>query len=193
MDCRHGDNGAASSDSDGTIVSWAWDFGDGATGSGVTPSHAYGAGGTYTVALRVTDDGGAIDEASQSVTVAFGSPPPPPDPEPDPLNSLLLGDCTSRPPSTAVPLDGAVISGDVCIFTTEIDVAAGSQRNVCFDLDGTAFSCEKYPPYDFNHGSSKVATPWDTLTVVPGAHEICATFKLSSGGQETACANFIIQ
>ena len=61
---------SASSDPDGTIVSYEWDFGDEKTGSGVAASHAYAAAGTYPVTLTVTDDDGAIDETSQDVTVS---------------------------------------------------------------------------------------------------------------------------
>ena len=60
---------SGSSDSDGTIVSYAWDFGDGTTGSGVAISHTYGAGGTYDVTLTVTDNAGATATRAQSVTV----------------------------------------------------------------------------------------------------------------------------
>ena len=59
----------ASSDSDGSVVSWSWDFGDGNTSSAQHPSHAYAAGGAYNVGLTVTDDDGAMDTASQSVVV----------------------------------------------------------------------------------------------------------------------------
>lgn len=62
-------DGTGSSDSDGSIASYAWDFGDGNTGSGSTASHSYASGGTYTVTLTVTDDDGATNSASQSVTV----------------------------------------------------------------------------------------------------------------------------
>ncbi|NDY95170.1 PKD domain-containing protein [Wenzhouxiangella limi] len=62
-------DGSASSDSDGTIASYAWDFGDGSSATGQTASHSYAAGGTYTVTLTVTDDDGATDTASQEVTV----------------------------------------------------------------------------------------------------------------------------
>lgn len=65
-------NGAGSSDSDGSIVTYAWTFGDGSTGSGQTTSHAYAAGGSYTVSLTVTDNGGATGSTSNTVTVSSG-------------------------------------------------------------------------------------------------------------------------
>jgi serine protease len=63
-------NASASSDPDGTITAYAWTFGDGSTGSGVTASRTYAAAGTYTVVLTVTDNEGAIGTASDSVTVS---------------------------------------------------------------------------------------------------------------------------
>ncbi len=60
---------AGSSDADGTIVAWAWDFGDGATSTAANPSHAYGAAGTYVVSLTVTDDDGAQDTATSSAVI----------------------------------------------------------------------------------------------------------------------------
>jgi PKD repeat protein len=62
----------ASSDSDGTIATWAWDFGDDSNSSAPSPSHTYGAAGSYTVALTVTDNVGGIDSTSQLVTVSAG-------------------------------------------------------------------------------------------------------------------------
>ena len=58
-----------STDPDGSIVSWSWDFGDGVTSPDQSPVHTYAAGGTYSVTLTVTDDGGATDTTSQAVTV----------------------------------------------------------------------------------------------------------------------------
>lgn len=58
-----------SADSDGTIVGWAWDFGDGATATTQNPSHLYTAAGTYTVQLTVTDDDGDTGTISHTITV----------------------------------------------------------------------------------------------------------------------------
>lgn len=62
-------DGSRSSDPDGTVASYAWDFGDGTSASGATPQHAYAAGGTYPVRLTVTDDKGGTGSVTQSVTV----------------------------------------------------------------------------------------------------------------------------
>lgn len=66
-------DGTGSSDTDGTISSYAWDFGDGGTSSGATASHSYAAEGTYTVTLSVTDDDGAPDDEAKSVGVGGGA------------------------------------------------------------------------------------------------------------------------
>ncbi|NBC19211.1 MAG: PKD domain-containing protein, partial [Bacteroidetes bacterium] len=58
-----------SEDPDGEIVAYDWDFGDGEDGSGVAPTYTYDERGTYTVTLTVTDDDGADDQATRTVTV----------------------------------------------------------------------------------------------------------------------------
>ncbi|WP_345506241.1 lamin tail domain-containing protein [Terrabacter aeriphilus] len=61
---------SGSNDPDGTITSYAWDFGDGSSGTGASPSHPYAAAGTYTVRLTVTDDAGATGVVTHPVTIA---------------------------------------------------------------------------------------------------------------------------
>ncbi len=63
-------NGSSSYDPNGSIVSYAWSFGDGGTASGVTASHKYTHAGTYSVRLTVTDNGGISRSKTQSITVA---------------------------------------------------------------------------------------------------------------------------
>ena len=62
-----------STDSDGSVVGWSWAFGDGSTSTARNPSRTYAAGGTYSVTLTVTDDGGATQQRSGSVTVPASS------------------------------------------------------------------------------------------------------------------------
>ncbi len=60
---------AGSSDPDGSIVSYAWTFGDGTTGTGVAPSHTYTSVGVFTATLIVTDNSGATATASLPISV----------------------------------------------------------------------------------------------------------------------------
>jgi PKD repeat protein len=59
-----------------TLTSYAWDFGDEATGSGKTVSHPYAAGGTYSVKLTVTDSANATASVTIPVSVAPAPQPP---------------------------------------------------------------------------------------------------------------------
>ncbi|MEW2359031.1 LamG-like jellyroll fold domain-containing protein [Spirillospora sp. NPDC029432] len=61
---------SGSADSDGSIAGYAWDFGDGQSGTGATPSHTYAEAGQYTVKLTVTDDDGATAETTRTVTAS---------------------------------------------------------------------------------------------------------------------------
>jgi PKD repeat protein len=62
-------NGSASSESGGTIASYSWTFGDGASGTGVSPNHVYSKSGSYSVSLTVTDSFGGTAATSKTVVV----------------------------------------------------------------------------------------------------------------------------
>ncbi|MEW6995132.1 glycoside hydrolase family 9 protein [Colwelliaceae bacterium MEBiC 14330] len=66
-------NATTSSDIDGTITSYLWDFGDGATATGVTAEHTYQAAGSYDINLTVIDD---ADDSSTSLESITATEPP---------------------------------------------------------------------------------------------------------------------
>lgn len=66
-------DGSGSSDPDGTITGYAWNFGDNSSGTGAAPSHTYAAAGAYPVTLTVTDNGGVARSLTKNVTVTGGA------------------------------------------------------------------------------------------------------------------------
>ena len=66
--------GTASYDPDGTVVSYSWAFGDGATGTGSVATHSYSPAKTYTVTLTVTDNGGVTGSTTAQVTITDRPP-----------------------------------------------------------------------------------------------------------------------
>jgi PKD repeat protein len=67
LDCSF--DASASTDSDGSVDVFSWDFGDGSSDAAVNPAHSYAAAGDYIIALIITDDDGATADSSQSLTV----------------------------------------------------------------------------------------------------------------------------
>jgi ELWxxDGT repeat protein len=67
-------NGSGSSDPDGDPLTYSWDFGDGTTGTGVAPTHAYSNVGTFTARLRVSD--GFINSFQVTTSVTVNNAPP---------------------------------------------------------------------------------------------------------------------
>ncbi len=69
-------SGAGSSDPQGEALTYAWNFGDGSTGTGPNPSHTYTAPGTYTVMLAVTNTSGLMGGTTSKATIAAAPPLP---------------------------------------------------------------------------------------------------------------------
>lgn len=67
-------DGSRSTDGDNDFLTYAWDFGDGTTGTGVSPTHAYARSGFYTVTLVVND--GSINSIPARETVSVNNTPP---------------------------------------------------------------------------------------------------------------------
>jgi len=90
-----------SSDSDGSVVNWTWNFGDGNVSYEQNPSHKYADDGTYNVTLTVRDNDGAVNSSSAEVIFSENHPPyapsspSPPDGETDAgINIILSWQCS---------------------------------------------------------------------------------------------------
>ena len=62
-------DGTLSSDADGIIISWYWDFGDGSSSNEQSPRHSYASAGFYTITLTVTDNEGLTGQDTAKATV----------------------------------------------------------------------------------------------------------------------------
>ena len=70
-------DGSTSSDLEDSIASYSWEFGDGGTGTGADPQHTYATPGAREVVLTVTDDDGATDTQTHTVSAGSGTPSSP--------------------------------------------------------------------------------------------------------------------
>lgn len=117
-------SGGSSSDPDGTIAAYAWDLDDDGQfddAAGVTASRSFGAAGSYTVRLRVTDNRGSTDVTSSVVTVN-AAPPAAPAPNQAPVASFTF--------SPALPVAGSVIR-----LTSNSSDSEGPIAGHAWDLD----------------------------------------------------------
>ena len=106
-------NGSGSTDSDGTIMEYTWEFDDGVMDSGMYSSHIYSSEGTYAVTLTVIDDEGASDEDSIIITVTEGAGPPTNEPPNAVINvnntTVEAGSYISFNGSGSTDSDGAIV------------------------------------------------------------------------------------
>jgi PKD repeat protein len=127
----------ASSDPDGTIVSYLWAFGDGATGTGNVVYHQFAAAGTFSVTLTVADNGGATNSITQLVAVgtplqapvaAFTYSP----------SSPVVGSPVVFNASTSYDPDGTIVSYQWDLNGDGSTDATGVTGQVIYSTPGTA-------------------------------------------------------
>ena len=158
-------DGSRSTDPDGTVVGYAWDFGDGATSKGAQVSHGFTAAGTYTVALTVTDDRGATGRATLTATVTDAPPPPPPPPVNQPPVAVLTGPATG-------------LTGDTLTFD-----GTGSH-----DPDGQVVAWA----LDFGDGSTSATATATHAFAAPGTYTVTLTVTDDAGATGKATLDVAI-
>jgi len=142
-------DGTASFDPDGTIVGYAWDFGDGSTGSGATPTHSYSIAGTYAAKLNVTDNSGSTQVSTQTVTITDRPPA-----------ISLTQSSTTAAPGQAVIITISASDPDGTIATTTVNWG-----------DGTTDTISGPPTTDSHTYSLPSGSPSATYTITVTVHD----------------------
>ncbi|HET7842778.1 MAG TPA: PKD domain-containing protein, partial [Xanthomonadales bacterium] len=144
----------SSTDSDGTIASRSWNFGDGGTSTATNPTRTYAAAGTYSVQLTVTDNGGATNSTTKSVTVT--APPP---------NTLQNG----------VPVTGlGATTGNSVNYTMVVPAGASGLK---FVISGGTGDADLYVKF----GSAPTDTVYDCRPFASGNAETCNIATAQAG------------
>ena len=143
-------NASGSSDSDGSISNYSWSFG----GSGVTASNTFASAGTYSVTLTVTDNDGATDTQTNSVTVTA-----------PPAGNIL---------QNGVAATGlAASTGNDILYTMSVPAGA---TNISFSMSGGSGDADMYVRF----GSAPTDSTYDCRPYVGGNTENCT--GSSAGG-----------
>ncbi|MDC8012629.1 collagenase [Tahibacter soli] len=143
-----------STDSDGSIASRQWNFGDGSTSTATNPSKTYAAAGTYTVSLTVTDDRGGTATTTRNVTVAAST-----------TGALQNGVAVTG-------LSGA--ANGTLAYT--FDVPAGA-TNLRFAMSGGSGDADLYVRF----GSAPTTSAYDCRPYAGGNAETCTIANVQAG------------
>ena len=127
----------ASTDTDGTISTYQWNFGDGQVGEGLSPTHVYTTSGTYNVVLTVTDSDSGVDTDQHQVAVAAeGEPPPPPPPPPADGEGYVSLTAPARILDTraaGATIDGQFAAGGIRPFGSTLELATAGRAGIPAD------------------------------------------------------------
>jgi N,N-dimethylformamidase beta subunit-like, C-terminal/PKD domain/HYDIN/CFA65/VesB-like, Ig-like domain/Cep192 domain 4/Abnormal spindle-like microcephaly-assoc'd, ASPM-SPD-2-Hydin len=128
-------NGTASSDPDGTVSTYQWDYGDGSSGTGSFPTHSYAHSGTYTVTLIVADDAGSRNAATTTATITD-----------QPIaslsaNSLAFDNQLVGTSSTATPVALTNTGAAALTITSIVPTGDTSETNNCPGSLGAGNTC----------------------------------------------------
>jgi PKD repeat protein len=158
---------ASSSDADGDIVSYTWDFGDGAQASGPTQVHTFDNPGTFATRLTVTDVFGLSDEQTLSVDVVA---------PPNSLSGILLDTNAFVANGSQIPIVGAAVAllGTGVATTTDV--------NGHFILEGIPSGVQVLDLATANTNLAPDGSPYasfrENITIEPGDTVVSRPFYL---------------
>ena len=162
-------DGRPSTDPDGTVTGWSWDFGNGSSATGATTQHTFAAAGAYPMTLTVTDDAGATSRSTRTVTVEA---------PPAGVGIALRGSAgTSARPARAISLTvpGAVQAGDGLVLVLGTNSAVTGTPPAGWTLAGTQSDGGKTTTQVF----SRVATASDAGSrVTVGVGDVSSALTL---------------
>ena len=163
---------SASSDSDGEIVAYEWNFGDGATGAGVTVNHVFDEAGEYAVVLTVTDDGNATSRATQQVTAV----------NPAPLASFTYEEDPDMPFGIRFDATDSTGDGDLADYTWDfgessrsVNITTGTGVTPRFVYDGRRFFRDTHGGEHGYEGYYPATATYTVTLTVTDRHGVEAT------------------
>jgi PKD repeat protein len=164
-------DGSKSSDPDGTITKWLWDFGDSTNSTGKTVRHTYSKTGTYTVTLTVTDNEGATNTDTTTCIISQNIIQP------------------NRPPTK--PIITATITGSTNTQYTYTVVSTDPDNDMIqytFDWGGLATQSSGFLPngtsYTVNHSWTNPGPHTITVTVTDNQTESYSSMIININTEE---------